>query len=787
MNLPKSSTLWSNSRQADKPPTSQRHVFVFEDVVKHGVPWFMSIYKLLPLLLLIGLVGCSETPQQGERSGEDSMAESAGSTESTGSAESARSAESAESAESAVNEASAPEPNPFFSASSLFLNYPPFDRIVTGHYRPAFSRGMSEQLAEVEAIAAQQAEPTFENTIAALELSGQLLDRVANVFYALSSAHTNTEIRALEQQLAPELAAHEDRILLNRQLFTRIDSLYAQRDNLSLDAESERLLEQYHIDFLRAGAALTPEQQERMREINGEIAFLQTRYSQNVLSEANAKAILVESLEELAGLDAGLIEAAEAEAMARDLPGHYVIPLVNTSAQPALASLQNRDLRERILRISLARGNQGGQFDNREVLSAVLRLRAERAQLLGYANHADYVLENQTARSVAAVNQRLAELTGPAMVNSEREAVDLQQTIDAMGQDFDLQAWDWAFYTGHLRQQRFQVDASQLRPYFELDNVLQRGVFFAAERLFGLSFVERDDLPVYQQDVRVFEVFDNVGTTLGVFIADFYARPSKRGGAWMNAYVSQSDLLNSQPIVANYLNITRPPDDEPTLLTFEEVTTMFHEFGHALHGLFSSVEYPYFSGTSVPRDFVEFPSQVNEMWATWPEVLENYALHFETSEPMPQDMLEKILASQRFNQGFETTEYLAAALLDQALHQVSPDAVPAADAIMEFETQSLTAAGITHDAIPPRYRSTYFNHIMGGYSAGYYSYIWSEVLDADTVEWFRENGGMNRSNGDHFRRTLLSRGGSADAMTLYREFRGRDARIEPLLQRRGLN
>lgn len=679
------------------------------------------------------------------------------------------------------------EINPFFTESPLYLNYPQFDVIDNDHFGPAFERGMAEQIAEIEAIATQSAAPSFDNTIIAMELSGQLLDRVSRVFFALSSAHTNDDIRALEQELAPQLSAHQDAILLNRELFARIDGLYQQRQELGLNAESQRLLERYHTDFIRAGAALTPAQQEQMKEINSELAVLETRFSQNVLSEVNDLAIVVPSREQLTGLSESRIEAASGEAQDRQLPGQFVLPLLNTSGQPVLANLQNRELRQRIMATSMSRGNRGGEFDNRGVVSQVLRLRAERAQLLGYENHAQYILENQTAQTVPAVNQRLAELTRPAMVNANNEADDLQQMIYDSGEDFELEAWDWAYYTERLRAARFDFDASQLQPFFEVDNVLQRGVFYAAEELYGLRFEERFDLPVYQEDVRVFEVFDSVGTTLGLFLADFYARSSKRGGAWMNSYVSQSDLLNTQPVVANHLNITKPPAGEPTLLTFGEVTTMFHEFGHALHGLFSSVEYPYFSGTSVPRDFVEYPSQVNEMWATWPEVLANYAVHYQTGEPMPQELLDKVLATQTFNQGFSTTEYLAASILDQALHQLAPEQVPPADEIMDFEAEALAAAGIYHDDIPPRYRTTYFSHIMGGYSAGYYSYIWSEVLDADTVEWFKENGGLRLENGSHFRQTLLSRGGAEDAMTLFRNFRGRDAQIAPLLERRGLN
>jgi peptidyl-dipeptidase Dcp len=679
------------------------------------------------------------------------------------------------------------ETNPFYEESPLYLNYPRFDRIQDAHYLPAFERGMEEELEEIEAIVNQPDQPSFDNTILALELTGQLLDRVARVFYAISSAHTNDEIRALEQQLAPRLAGHEDNILLNPDLFERVGIIYEQRDDLALEPESMRLLEKYYTEFVRGGAALSVPEQQHMKKLNAEIASFETLYSQNILSEVNDLAVIVDTEEELTGLDQALITAAREEAAARDLDGKYVLPLLNTSSQPALASLQNRALREIIHSISLSRGSRGGDFDNTEVLSDVLRLRAERAQLLGYDNHAHFILEDRTAQTVAAVNNRLAELTAPALANVNREAVDLQQMIYDDGQDFELASWDWDFYTEKLRLARYDFDAKELRPYFELNNVLLKGVFFAAEQLYGITFKEQISLPVYQEDVRVFEVYDTTGTTLAIFIADFYARPTKRGGAWMNSYVSQSNLLNTRPIVANHLNITKPLEGEVTLLTFDEVTTMFHEFGHALHGMFSAVEYPYFSGTSVPRDFVEYPSQVNEMWAIWPEVLANYAIHHETGQSMPQELLEKVLSTQTFNQGFETTEYLAASILDQALHQLTPEEIPVGDEIMEFERSTFEGAGIVLDSVPPRYRSTYFSHIMGGYHAGYYSYIWSEVLDADSVDWFKENGGLTRENGDHFRQTLLSRGGADDAMTLFRKFRGRDPDITPLLERRGLN
>ncbi len=676
--------------------------------------------------------------------------------------------------------------NPFFRESQLPFHYPEFDLINNEHYLPAFNFGMEEHLREIQEIANQADSPTFENTIIALELAGQVYSRVARVFFSMSSAHTNAEIREIEQELAPKLASHEDSIFLNDELFSRIERLYQTRDSLELDDESARLLEKTYRDFLRAGAALNREKQEKLKENNAELAILETRVSQNILNEANDLAIIVDSRVELDGLSENRINSAAEEAMRRGLEGKFVIPLLNTSSQPLLSTLQNRKLRERMHKTSLSRGSRGGEFDNRETLSRVLKLRAERAQLLGYKNHADYILENQTALTVEAVNQRLSELANPAAKNVAKEISALQNLINEEGGKFELEFWDWDFYAEKLRKEQFDFDASQLRPYFELDSVLKRGVFYAAEVLFGITFEERFDLPIYQEDVRVFEIKDHDQEVLAIFIADFYARPSKRGGAWMNSYVVQSNLTGEKPVIANHLNITNPGDGEPTLLTFDEVTTMFHEFGHALHGMFSQVEYPSFSGTSVPRDFVEYPSQVNEMWATWPEVLENYAVHYLTNEPMSSQMLEKVLAARSFNQGFSTSEYLAASIIDQAFHQLSPQEIPAADDIMSFESSVLENAGLAIPAVPPRYRATYFNHIMGGYSAGYYSYIWSEVLDADTVEWFKENGGLQRSNGSHFRETLLSLGGSRDAMQMYRDFRGRSAEILPLLERRGL-
>ena len=695
---------------------------------------------------------------------------------------------------SAENEAAMTQPtmelqeaNPFAAPSTLELEYPRFDLIEDSHYLPAFEAGMRQQLAEIEVIATRSDAPSVENTLVPLEKSGQLLDRVSSVFFGLVSAHTNDTINEIRAEIAPRLAAHSDQIMLNIQLFERIRSLHAARETLGLDAETLRLVEETYREFVRAGAQLAPTDKERLRSINTELAELRTQFDQNVLDEVNALAIVVDTREELAGLDDAQIDAAANAAESRGLPGKYVIPLLNTTQQPLMSALENRALRERMLQTSMSRGSNGSEFDNRGLVTRIAQLRAEQAQLLGFATHADYVLDDQMAATVAAVNERLESLTPPAVRNARREAEDLQALIESQGGDFELAAWDWDFYAEKVRRERYAFDDAELKPYFELDRVLTDGAFYAANQIYGLTFVERFDLPVYEDSVRVFEIFDHDGSTLALFLFDPYARPSKRGGAWARSYVRQSRLLGTDTVAANHLNVTRPPEGEPTLLTFGEVTTLFHEFGHALHAMFSDVNYPSLSGTSVPRDFVEYPSQVNEMWSTWPEVLANYAQHYETGEPMPQDLLDRVLEAENFNQGYATTEYLAASIIDQALHQLSPDEVPSAEELMDFEAAALDAAGADLDIVPPRYRFPYFSHVMGGYSAGYYAYVWSEVLDADTVKWFEENGGMQRENGQRLRDAVLSRGGSVDAMTLYRNFRGRDPDVQPLLERRGLN
>ena len=686
-----------------------------------------------------------------------------------------------------ITAVSAADPdNPLLKESALPYHYPPFDKIKDAHFVPAIEAGMRGQLEEVDVVANNSEKPTFENTVVALERTGRLLDRAEQTFSNLNACNTNPTLQKIEKEMAPKLSAHRDAIHLNGKLFARIQELYDNRDKLGLDPESAYLLERYYKDFVRAGAKLSDPDKEKLKKINAELATLQTQFEQNVLKEKNASSIVVDRKEELAGLSDSQMATVTNAAKAEHKDGKFVIQMQNTTGQPLLGSLQNRQLRERIMRTSLGRNSKGGEFDTRNVVLRTAQLRAERAKLLGYENHAAYQLEDQTAKDVPTVNKLLGKLAPAAVANAKREAGEMQKIVDRENGGFQIAAWDWDFYSEKVRKARYAFDESELRPYYELNHVIIDGVFFAAGKLYGLTFKERHDLPVYLPEVRVFEVYDRNGKPLALFLGDYYARPSKRGGAWMNAYVEQSDLFATKPVVANHLNIPKPPPGEPTLLTHDEVRTAFHEFGHALHGMFSNVKYPRFSGTSVPRDFVEYPSQVNEMWATWPEVLKNFAKHYKTGEPMPQALLDKVEAAEKFNQGFKTTEYLSASLLDQAWHQLDPSRVPT-DGIV-FEKEALHKAGVDFPPVPPRYRSFYFSHAFaGGYSAGYYSYLWSEVLDADSVEWIKQHGGLKRENGDRFRETLLSRGGSADALSLFKNFTGRDPYIEPLLKRRGLD
>ncbi|MER6002153.1 M3 family metallopeptidase [Nonomuraea angiospora] len=652
--------------------------------------------------------------------------------------------------------------NPFFTPSDLPYELPPFADVREEHYLPAFDRGMAEQLAEVDAIAGSTEAPTFDNTIAALERSGRILDRTATVFFSIAASNTTDGIMEIEKEISPQLTRHGDAIRLNRALWARIKQVSTE------DPEEAWLLEKYREDFIRAGADLSEPDQDRLRQLNEELSKLSTEFAQTLLKASTESALVVSDPKELDGFD-----QAKIESLLKD--GKYVLPLLNFTLQPGLAQLTDRDVRRRLYELSV--GRAPGNF---ELAARMAALRAERAELLGFSSHAAYVVADQTAKTVEAVEEMLGQLVAPAVRNARKEAEALSEQAG-----FDIEPWDWSYYSEKVRQARYDFDAAEMRPYFELDRVYRDGIFFAAGKLYGLTFTERPDLGGYHPDVTVYEVFDEDGSRLGLFVLDPYARETKRGGAWMNNLVDQSFLFGQLPVVINNLNVTKPASG-PTLLTYDEVNTAFHEFGHALHGLFSQVRFPRVSGTHVPRDFVEYPSQVNEMWVTWPEVLANYAKHHETGEPMPAELVEKLQAAEKFNQGFKTVEYLAATLLDWAWHKLAPGETVADPEA--FESAALEAAQIAVPQVGPRYRTNYFAHIFsGGYSAGYYSYIWSEVLDAESVEWFKENGGLTRANGDHFRRELLSRGGSLDPLTAFRNFRGREPSIQPLLVRRGLD
>jgi len=674
------------------------------------------------------------------------------------------------------------EQNPFFTPSPLPYGLPPFAEIRDDHYRPGFDHGFAEQLAEIARITGESGPPTFENTLIALEKSGQTLERVATVFFNKSSADSTDFTNELEEEMAPLLAAHSDAIKLDAQLYRRITTIRDQLGELDLDAESRYLVERYYSEFTLAGAGLDEVEKTKLREFNQKLSTLTTRFEKNLLADTNELAVVIDDVADLDGLGANEISAAAEAAKDRGLGAKYIVTLVLPTGHPYLDALTNPAVRARIMDASRARGSHDGANDNRELVLEITRLRAKRARLLGFSNHAAYVTADETAKTPEAVAALLGRLAPVAARNARSEQDDLQlQVIDGA----PITASDWAFYAEKVRIAKYDVDTAQMRPYFEAERVLQDGVFFAATQVYGVTFTAREDLQAYHPDARVFEVRNDDGSPVGLYVLDLYTRDSKRGGAWMNPLISQNSLLDLPVTVVNNLNVPKPAAGEPTLLTYDEVNTFFHEFGHALHGLFARVTYPKFAGTNVFRDFVEFPSQVNEMWMLWPEILANYAVHYQTGEPMPAAFVEKIQASSAFNEGFKTSEYLAAAMLDQAWHRLSAD--DTVDDVAEFEAEALAAVGLDNPAVPTRYSSAYFAHTFsGGYDAGYYSYIWSEVLDADTVDWFTENGGLTRENGDCFRDRLLGVGGSKDPLEAYRDFRGRDAVIEPLLKRRGL-
>ncbi|TXK19709.1 M3 family metallopeptidase [Homoserinibacter sp. GY 40078] len=672
--------------------------------------------------------------------------------------------------------------NPFLAESKLPYLLPDFAAVRDEHYLPAFERGMSEQLAEIAEITADPAPATFGNTLEPLERSGAVLDRVATVFYTLASSDTTPHIQELEEDLAPRLAAHHDAIVLDAELFARIDAVHrAHEDGTApLDAEQSYLVHRRRTEMVLAGAALDEGQKERLRALNQTISTLTTRFEKNLLNDTNELAVHITDEAELAGLAAGELSAAREAASARDLDG-WLVTLVLPTGHPWLGALEDPATRARIMAASRARGIHGGDFDNTGLVLELVRARAERARLLGFRDHASVVTADETAGSPAAVAELLTRLAPAAARNAAAERAELEALHGSA-----IGAADWAHAADAVRRERFAIDTAALRPWFEAERVLRDGVFFAAERLYGLRFAERDDLRGWNDEVRVFEVSDDDGA-VGLYLLDLYTRDSKRGGAWMNSLVERSELLGTPSVVTNNLNVPRPAAGEPTLLTLDEVETLFHEFGHALHGLFAQARFPSLAGTNVFRDFVEFPSQVNEMWAMWPEVLADYARHHETGEPLDPAISERLREAERFGQGFSTSEYLQAALLDQAWHALDVEEAADVTDAAAFEARALADAGLASDAIPPRYATTYFAHVFsGGYDAGYYSYIWSEVLDADTVEWFRENGGMTRENGERFRRRLLQTASARDPLEAFRDFRGRDAALEPLLERRGL-
>jgi peptidyl-dipeptidase Dcp len=681
--------------------------------------------------------------------------------------------------------------NPLLEPSTLPYQMPAFDRIRTSDYAPAFEEAMREQLREVAAIAHNPKPPTFDNTIVALDRSGQMLQRVGFIFDELNSNSTNDEMQKIDTQMAPKRSAHRDAIYLDHALWKRVDAVYQGRASLKLDPESMQLVTRWHARFVRAGARLAPADQARLRTLNAEIAALTTKFGQNVLKATTSGAITVDNVQDLAGLSAEQVSAAAQAAEARGLKGKWLITLQNTTQQPVLAHLANRALRKRIFMASVERALDGPS-DNRAVVIGIVKARAERAALLGYDTHAAYAIEDESAATPAAAREILLKIAPAAVARAKSEAADLQQLIDKQAkakgtESFTLQPWDWEFYSEQVRKARYDFEQSQVAPYFELSRVVQDGVFYAAHELYGLTFKERKDLPVYQPDVRVFEVFDADGSGLGLFIADYFARDNKQGGAWMNAYVEQSRLLGRKVVVSNNLNIPKPAPGQPVLLTFDEVTALFHEFGHALHGLLSDVEYPSLASPETPPDFVEYPSQYNEMWAREPQVVAHYAHHYRTGQAMPPELLAKVLKAQQFNEGYATTEVVAAALLDLAWYQLHASQVPTADMVPAFETAALKEAGVDYAPVPPRYHTTYFRHIFDDdYSAGYYAYLWSEVLARDTGAWMHAHGGLTRANGDKLRRSVLSRGRTAEPLELFHNFYGGGPDIGPLLLYHGL-
>lgn len=675
--------------------------------------------------------------------------------------------------------------NPLFQASTLQYQAPDFSVIKDEHFQPALEQGIKEQYQEILAIANNPAAPTFDNTIVAMEKSGALLNRASSVFYNLAGSNSNPALRKIQGEMAPKMAAHSDNINLNPALFARIEAIYNDRNNLGLTPEAVRLVEVYHQRFIMAGAKLTDEQKVKIRALNEEQSTLTNEFSQRLLRLTKEIAIVVDNKEQLAGLSDSEITSAANDAKAAGHEGKYLINITNTTRQPILASLENRELRQRIWEASANRGLTG-ENETASLVSRLAQLRAERAALLGYENWASYRLTPQMAKTPEAVYSMFGSMVPAVVANTEKEAADIQAMINKTGGKFELAPWDWEFYAEKVRQEKYALDANSIRPYFEFNRVLEDGVFYTLKELYGVTLKPRPDLPVYHPDVKAYEMFDADGSSMAIFYADYFAREGKRGGAWMSSFVGQSFLEGTKPVVVNVMNIKKAPEGQPTFVSYNEVTTMFHEMGHGTHGMFSKVTYPSLSGTSVSRDFVEFPSTFEEDWAAHPKVLANYAKHYETGKPIPDELLQKLLKSGSFNQGFDTLEYMAAALVDMEWHSLSPDA-PLQD-VATFEANALKKHGLNITAVPPRYKSTYFAHAFpGGYSASYYAYMWSEILAADAFAYVQTQGGLNREIGMKYRKTIREVGNSIAPMEAYKNFRGQEPTTEGLLNRRGLN
>jgi peptidyl-dipeptidase Dcp len=670
--------------------------------------------------------------------------------------------------------------NPFYAPSSLPFQAPAFDKIKDEDYQPAIEAGMAQQLAEVRAIADNPEAPTFQNTVVALEKSGRLLDRVSSVFDAITSANTNPDLQKVQQIEAPKLAAHNDAIFLDSRLYKRVEAIYDQRSALHLDAESLRLVEYYHREFVHAGANLSDADKTRLKQMNEEISTLENDFRTKVLAATQAAAYTATEKEKLAGLGEAQLEAAALAAKQRKQEG-WVLPLQNTTQQPYLADLAERATRQAVFEDSWNRAERGGPNDTRATVTRLVELRANKAKLLGFENFAAWKLEDQMAKTPEAAIRFMDDLVPSATANAAGEAEDIRHLMHGE----ELEPWDWDFYAKQVRKAKFDIEEAQVKPYFELNQVLENGVFYAANQLYGLTFTERKDLPVYHPDVRVFEVRDADGKPLAIFYSDYFKRDNKNGGAWMSNLVGQSKLLGTLPVVYNVANFAKPAPGQPALLSFTDVTTMFHEFGHALHGMFADTQYPSLSGTSVARDFVEFPSQFNEHWATYPAVFHHYAKHYQTGAPMPEELEAKLVKAKTFNQGYALTEILAAAEVDMQWHTLS--AGPPVANTDTFEKDALTRKHLAISYVPPRYRSSYFSHIFtGGYAAGYYAYLWSEMLDDDAYQWFLDHGGLTRANGDRFRQMVLSRGNTEDLAAMYKAWLGADPSVKPMLKERGL-